>query len=323
LSDLSSSARRALEQARGGIDPSPERLARIQAALERATATSSPELSVRACGNDSGKEGVRALSGKLFAAGAAIGVAAAMTWWLTRPDAKFGVQAPPPRAAETTARTVFAPPPLSEIAAVTSEVARPVMPTSERTSDAATRKEPRMARAKRALPLRASGAAAESTLEAAAPSTGPRLGGAPISALQPVAPIDEPSEPSSPPSSEGPLRSAVEHHGPTRVVAPSASREPPRDRLREEIALIRSARGALARREPARALALLERHAAQFSEGVLRKERMASEVLALCMSSRFQEAEQKVQVLSQLAGTSVQVQDLRTACPTLAGRTGP
>jgi hypothetical protein len=74
---------------------------------------------------------------------------------------------------------------------------------------------------------------------------------------------------------------------PPPVVAP---REPPRtpkaatptSGLSAETRLVRSAHAALRDKSPARALAFLDEHAQRFPSGVLRPERMAARVFALC-----------------------------------------
>jgi hypothetical protein len=59
--------------------------------------------------------------------------------------------------------------------------------------------------------------------------------------------------------------------------------------LREETSLLHSAQAAL-RTDPARALELLDEHARRFPSGVLREERSAARVLALCALGRAAEA---------------------------------
>jgi hypothetical protein len=62
------------------------------------------------------------------------------------------------------------------------------------------------------------------------------------------------------------------------------------DSLASELALLRAARAALERHEPAAALSWLAQHAQRFPHGSLRQERMASRARALCALDRRAEA---------------------------------
>ena len=79
---------------------------------------------------------------------------------------------------------------------------------------------------------------------------------------------------------------------PTRpaTVADSSASPEPASNLREEAALIRSARAALGTGAASRALAAVDQHAARFADGVLVEERDALRVQALCRLSRHDEA---------------------------------
>lgn len=64
--------------------------------------------------------------------------------------------------------------------------------------------------------------------------------------------------------------------------APAASADAPIDTLAEELSLIHAAQSELRRGDPDRAIAILDAHASRFPHGVLRDERLALDVLALC-----------------------------------------
>lgn len=109
-----------------------------------------------------------------------------------------------------------------------------------------------------------------------------QLAAAPV--IEPEAEQALPSEPAAaspdprivPPSEPAPR---------VALAAPSA-----RDALTAETALLRDAHAALRAHDPARALAILEQHAASFPSGALAEERSATRVLALCDSGRIDQA---------------------------------
>jgi hypothetical protein len=61
-------------------------------------------------------------------------------------------------------------------------------------------------------------------------------------------------------------------------------------------------------------LVLLERYAAQFPQGALRQEALATRVLALCQSSRVREAKSTAKQLERLAPRSPHLLRLASSC---------
>lgn len=102
-----------------------------------------------------------------------------------------------------------------------------------------------------------------------------------------VEPEVEQAPPSEPAASSPDPRIAPPSEPAPRVAlaAPSA-----RDALTAETALLRDAHAALRAHDPARALAILEQHAASFPSGALAEERSATRVLALCDAGRIDQA---------------------------------
>jgi len=91
------------------------------------------------------------------------------------------------------------------------------------------------------------------------------------------------------------------------VAAPSSS-------LAEEVPLLRAARAALRSGEAARSLDLLTTHAARFPDGVMREERLALRVAALCDAGRRSEARAEAERFVREAPRSVFVERVRTTC---------
>jgi hypothetical protein len=90
--------------------------------------------------------------------------------------------------------------------------------------------------------------------------------------------------------------------------------EPSPDTLSEELVLLRNARAALDRNDAAQALPLLERHTMRFPKGVLRQERLAAQVAALCSLGRVDEAKDTARQLARVAPNSPHLLRLRGSC---------
>jgi hypothetical protein len=84
--------------------------------------------------------------------------------------------------------------------------------------------------------------------------------------------------------------------------------------LGAELALVRGAQDALRDHDATAALTLLDRHAAQFPFGVLREERSAARVLALCALDRIDAARDEAARLLRSAPSSPQVARVRASC---------
>jgi hypothetical protein len=86
------------------------------------------------------------------------------------------------------------------------------------------------------------------------------------------------------------------------------------DSLAREIALLKRARAALDRKDPRAALAITDEYAAQFASGVMRQERLATRVLALCALHRRADAVDAKHELERIAPRSPHLMRLRTSC---------
>lgn len=86
------------------------------------------------------------------------------------------------------------------------------------------------------------------------------------------------------------------------------------DSLSQEIALLRSARAALDRRDAARALALLDQHRALYPLGTLQQEQLVTRVLALCVLGRDSEARAAARELKRAAPRSPHLARIRASC---------
>jgi hypothetical protein len=84
--------------------------------------------------------------------------------------------------------------------------------------------------------------------------------------------------------------------------------------LSEEAALLQRAERALAANEPGAALSALAEHERRFPAGVLREERQAAKVLALCELGRVAEARSLARVFLSAAPGSVLVPRLERSC---------
>jgi len=94
--------------------------------------------------------------------------------------------------------------------------------------------------------------------------------------------------------------------------SPSSARDP--DSLARETALIRAARSALKRGESALCLRYLAQHALSFPDGVLREERLATEVLALCAQGKRVAAQAALQRFVLAAPESPYTTQLARTC---------
>lgn len=93
------------------------------------------------------------------------------------------------------------------------------------------------------------------------------------------------TEPAQPSAAVAPARSAPQAARPSVSMAPKvASSANMTGRLREELALLDGARGALTDRDPTRALALLDQHSTRFGNGSLGPEAEALRIDALIAS---------------------------------------
>jgi hypothetical protein len=99
---------------------------------------------------------------------------------------------------------------------------------------------------------------------------------------------------------------------PTSAAKPTP---PADDSLALEIALVRSARRALARGDAHEALTYTQQYAARFPNGRLRQERLATRVLALCALHRNGEARAATQSLEEMAPRSPHLMRIRASCP--------
>ncbi len=111
-----------------------------------------------------------------------------------------------------------------------------------------------------------------------------RVRPAPLDAKVEPAPLEwvAPVEPSRP--RLAPARAPIPSRPPDSAPPPKA---PP---LAEEAQLLQAARGALARREPDRALARIREHARRFADGALAPERHVLEIRAWCQLGEGEEA---------------------------------
>jgi hypothetical protein len=84
--------------------------------------------------------------------------------------------------------------------------------------------------------------------------------------------------------------------------------------LGDELALLRGAQDALRAHDGVTALGLLEQHAARFPQGMLREERLATQVLALCTLERLAEARAAAQVFLGSYPHSPHARRVRASC---------
>jgi hypothetical protein len=123
----------------------------------------------------------------------------------------------------------------------------------------------------------------------------------------------EPTPPATVASSASPAR------GPARrrdTPAPPASVDPPAPpaSLEGELALLRGAQRSLKGGDGAEALAQLDALAQRYPTGVLREERLAARVLALCAAGRVEEAREAGRRFVAELPASVQAPRVRASC---------
>jgi hypothetical protein len=159
-------------------------------------------------------------------------------------------------------------------------------------------------RAPEAVPV-AAGVSAGATIEApseAAPAASeapsasvPQLPPAASASAVPEPPVERPARPRPAPS----------------AAAPAA---PDPDVLRRETALMREAQKAIRDGDPERALKALDKHAGAHPGGVLREERLAARVQALCLTGKVDEARAALAELRRIAPQSPQLARLAGSC---------
>ena len=99
---------------------------------------------------------------------------------------------------------------------------------------------------------------------------------------------------------------------PSSAQAPAASAPP--SNLAREMALLASARSALRNHRPSEALDALAEHERAFPEGALREERLGTQALASCASSRYVQGRAYLRALLQLAPSSPLLARATAAC---------
>jgi hypothetical protein len=114
------------------------------------------------------------------------------------------------------------------------------------------------------------------------------------------------------PETRAAVRAALPHPAREREVAARAL--PQMDSVREEAALLASARAAISRGEARVALERLDQHAVRFPSGVLLEERRAVRVLALCASGKTSEARAAAAAFVADSPRSPLVSSVRGAC---------
>ena len=298
MNDLSSEAKLLLRRAREEFSPGEGRLDAVRASLATRTAAGDATSSNAAnSGGVNGARGVNAVraagwttahtAGAAFVAGA---IAASIYAFLPRGETG--------RAATAVhgAAHVAAPPlpalvpegtPVAQVATSTDDFHRPsVNPSSAPIVDA----ERQRANELRAAPPSLRSAArfrghVESPPEAPAPV---------VNAGPPAPPINVAPAPSN--------------------AAPPALPAKMDDSLSDEVRLLREARGALDRGDPARALTSLDLHEARFPRGTLYEERLATRVQTFCALGRIDAARSVAQELERAAPRSPHLLRVRASC---------
>jgi len=128
----------------------------------------------------------------------------------------------------------------------------------------------------------------------------------PVEVAEPAAAPEHPhSPPTMPPVAAKASASERERAAPV---------PPSRSTLADETALLRDAQSALQGGDPKASLERLDVHAARFPNGVLREERMAQRVLALCAAGRLDEARAEADRFLSEAPSSIQAERVRGSC---------
>jgi hypothetical protein len=96
--------------------------------------------------------------------------------------------------------------------------------------------------------------------------------------------------------------------------APAPSRAPATDSLADEVAALRASRVALDRGRPAQALSILDHDDALHPQSVLREERLATRILALCAVGRPEAARVAARELERSAPGSPQWAAIDASC---------
>jgi len=102
-----------------------------------------------------------------------------------------------------------------------------------------------------------------------------------------------------------------------REAAPHAARRahaPQPSSLVEETTLLREAHAALKEGDAAKSMQVLDKLAARHPDGILREERLAARILALCAAGRVDEAREKARSLLTEAPRSVHAARVRASC---------
>ena len=118
------------------------------------------------------------------------------------------------------------------------------------------------------------------------------------SAMMPAPPNEVPSSAPTPPNAEASGVTAVENSNSEPVQASALASRHTRDRLSEEVSLLSRAEMALHSGKPGVALDVLNEHERRFGNGLLREERIAARVQALCALGRKAEADAQLLQLS-------------------------
>jgi hypothetical protein len=140
---------------------------------------------------------------------------------------------------------------------------------------------------------------------------------APPPATPPV--VSNVSSASAASSTKAPAPSALESVNGESVpvaISSSAPSPPTSDTIAEEAVLIRAAQAALEHGDGSTALARLDEHQARFSTGVLREEREAARVFALCASGRSTEARAAAARFAAASPRSPLAAQVRRSCTT-------
>jgi hypothetical protein len=301
---LGPDARALLDAAGGGDDPSLQDAARVRAKLAArlavgtsvgAAATAVTKSAAAGAGSSgAAAAGASAAASAGASAGAAVGVAtkALLVVALIGGMAATGAIAlrhGAPIAAQTSSTSVDS----KSRAVATDEPRRPnAPPTSSSIVDV------------RDLPPAATSSAQPERTTIAAPATTSR---AASSLARTVPPASEPSSQSK--TAEGAQDAPAQNDSP--VVTPRAT-----DSIAEEAALLRAANTALARGDPATALARLDEHASRFPPGTLSEERDAARVFALCASGRSAAARAAASTFVAANPRSPHAAQVRRSCAT-------
>jgi hypothetical protein len=95
---------------------------------------------------------------------------------------------------------------------------------------------------------------------------------------------------------------------------PAAQTPAADDSLLGEVALLRDARAALAAGAAARALRVLDAHAAKYPHGALLQERLSTRILALCAMGRIAEARSAAAAFERAFPSSPHRERIRASC---------